>query len=49
LWPAVQLANFYFVPLQHRLLITNIVALGWNSYLLWVNQRSSTLIKQPLE
>ncbi|ORX47969.1 Mpv17/PMP22 family protein [Hesseltinella vesiculosa] len=49
LWPAVQFANFYFVPLQHRLLVTNIVALGWNSYLSWVNQRSSTLIKQPLE
>ncbi|KAF9425019.1 Protein required for ethanol metabolism [Podila epigama] len=39
-WPAVQLANFWFVPLQHRLMVVNTFALGWNTYLSHVNQVS---------
>ncbi|XP_053736373.1 protein Mpv17 [Synchiropus splendidus] len=35
LWPPVQIANFYFVPLQHRLAVVQIVAVIWNSYLTW--------------
>lgn len=27
-WPAVQLANFKFVPLHHRVLVVNVVSLG---------------------
>ncbi|ORY87816.1 hypothetical protein BCR37DRAFT_375716 [Protomyces lactucae-debilis] len=37
LWPAVQLINFRFVPLEHRLLVVNLVALGWNCVLSAVN------------
>ncbi|KAG0043031.1 Protein required for ethanol metabolism [Gryganskiella cystojenkinii] len=40
-WPAVQLLNFWFVPLQHRLMVVNTFALGWNTYLSHVNQTSS--------
>ncbi|KAM9496431.1 mitochondrial inner membrane protein Mpv17 isoform 1-T2 [Clarias gariepinus] len=35
LWPAVQIANFYFIPLHHRLAVVQVVAVAWNSYLSW--------------
>ncbi|XP_029589451.1 protein Mpv17-like [Salmo trutta] len=35
LWPPVQIANFYFIPLHHRLAVVQIVAVAWNSYLSW--------------
>ncbi|XP_041361077.1 protein Mpv17-like [Gigantopelta aegis] len=39
LWPAAQIINFYFMPLHHRVLFVNFVALGWNTYLAWVSER----------
>ncbi|TAQ91149.1 hypothetical protein B7494_g505 [Chlorociboria aeruginascens] len=36
-WPAVQAVNFKFVPLDHRVLLVNVVALGWNCYLSYLN------------
>ena len=38
-WPAVQFVNFSFLPLQYRLFFANIVSIGWNSYLSWVNSQ----------
>uniref|UniRef100_A0A8C6T8P5 Mitochondrial inner membrane protein Mpv17 n=1 Tax=Neogobius melanostomus TaxID=47308 RepID=A0A8C6T8P5_9GOBI len=35
LWPPVQIANFYFIPLHHRLAVVQLVAVIWNSYLTW--------------
>ncbi|ESO08594.1 hypothetical protein HELRODRAFT_169468 [Helobdella robusta] len=32
-WPLAQLINFYIIPLQHRILFVNMVALFWNVYL----------------
>uniref|UniRef100_A0A5S6QWJ8 Mitochondrial inner membrane protein Mpv17 n=1 Tax=Trichuris muris TaxID=70415 RepID=A0A5S6QWJ8_TRIMR len=38
-WPAVQLLNFYIVPVQHRLFITKCVGFIWNAYLSWKTNR----------
>ncbi|KAF7558772.1 hypothetical protein G7046_g5391 [Stylonectria norvegica] len=38
-WPFVQMVNFTFLPLQHRVLFANIISIGWNSYLSWVNSQ----------
>lgn len=38
-WPAVQTINFAVVPLQFRLLFANVVAIGWNCYLSWINSQ----------
>ncbi|KAF2664115.1 hypothetical protein BT63DRAFT_429652 [Microthyrium microscopicum] len=37
IWPWVQIANFSVVPLEHRVLLVNVVALGWNCYLSYLN------------
>lgn len=42
-WPAVQLLNFGFVPVNLRLLVVNLVSLGWNSYILMVNGRKTEM------
>ena len=37
-WPAVQAVNFRFVPLEHRVLVVNVVSLGESlgfSFRLW--------------
>ena len=38
-WPLVQSVNFAVVPLEHRVLVVNVVALGWNCYLSYMNAK----------
>ncbi|GAB6028175.1 hypothetical protein CHUAL_002381 [Chamberlinius hualienensis] len=40
IWPAVQICNFYFIPLQHRIMVVNGVAYFWNIYLAWKTNQS---------
>ncbi|XP_023930668.1 protein Mpv17-like isoform X2 [Lingula anatina] len=42
LWIPVQISNFYFVPFHHRILVVNVVALFWNTYLAWKSERKLT-------
>ncbi|KAK4193400.1 hypothetical protein QBC35DRAFT_481481 [Podospora australis] len=37
IWPWVQMVNFTFVPLQHRVLFVNVISIGWNCYLSYLN------------
>ncbi|KAJ5734027.1 hypothetical protein N7493_002813 [Penicillium malachiteum] len=36
-WPFVQAVNFTFVPLELRVLVVNLVSLGWNCFLSLLN------------
>ncbi|KAI0422827.1 hypothetical protein F5X98DRAFT_369629 [Xylaria grammica] len=38
-WPFIQMVNFKFVPLQHRVLSVNLISIGWNCYLSMVNSK----------
>ena len=55
IWPAFQLINFNFVPANYRSLGTNIVSLGWNTYLSALNQqvieknKSKSLLLEAVE
>jgi hypothetical protein len=37
LWPAVHTLNFYYNPIHHRVLVQNIVLVGWSAYLSHLN------------
>ncbi|KAL5120429.1 Protein required for ethanol metabolism [Pleosporales sp. CAS-2024a] len=37
IWPWVQFTNFKYVPMEHRVLVVNIISLGWNCYLSYLN------------
>ena len=40
IWPLLQIANFYFIPLKHRILVMNMVGLLYNTYVAWkIEQR----------
>ncbi|GKT41671.1 protein sym-1 [Colletotrichum spaethianum] len=39
LWPFVQMVNFKLIPLHHRLLFVNVISIGWNSYLSFLNSQ----------
>lgn len=36
-WPWVQFVNFKYVPMEMRVLVVNVVSLGWNCYLSYLN------------
>ncbi|CAI5455735.1 unnamed protein product [Caenorhabditis angaria] len=45
-WPTVALINFYFMPIQYRITINQIVSFFWNSYLSYSTQKPIDHIEQ---
>ena len=41
IWPAVQLFNFYFIPLHYQSILVNTISVGWNAYLSRANERAN--------
>merc|ERR1712176_132369 len=40
LWPGVHFLNFYFIPVSNRVLVQNLVLVGWSGYLSQLNHSS---------
>lgn len=49
LWPAVTAFNFTYILPQYRALFAGVVAVGWQSYLSWLNQRAANEEKRRKE
>ncbi|KAF2724350.1 Mpv17/PMP22 family protein [Polychaeton citri CBS 116435] len=46
LWPAVTAFSFTFIPEQYRNIFAGVIAIGWQTYLSWVNQRAEEREKE---
>jgi protein Mpv17 len=46
-WPWVQFTNFKYVPMEHRVLVVNIISLGWNCYLSFLNSGGGKVPNLP--
>ncbi|KAJ9126984.1 hypothetical protein QFC24_001215 [Naganishia onofrii] len=44
-----QLFNFSFIPVPHRMLFSQCVGLGWNTFLSFANNRSNAVLKRAVE
>jgi len=53
IWPWVQFVNFKYVPADLRVLVVNVISLGWNCYLSFLNSgggnKAETAIQQAKE
>ncbi|EFP08004.1 hypothetical protein CRE_14739 [Caenorhabditis remanei] len=45
-WPFVQVVNLYFVPLNYRVIVNQVIAFFWNCYLSYTTQKPIDHIEQ---
>ncbi|VVT50628.1 uncharacterized protein SAPINGB_P002827 [Magnusiomyces paraingens] len=45
-WPTVQFLNFGFIPTNYRLVMVNVVSVGWNAFISFRNNNSKELMVQ---
>lgn len=43
IYPAVQVANFYILPVDYRPIVINLVSVFWNTYLCWKSNNPTTM------
>ena len=48
-WPAIHGLNFYFTPVQNRVLVQNLVLVGWSGYLSHLNHNRELEEKEQEE
>ncbi|KAF2473531.1 sym-1 [Lindgomyces ingoldianus] len=48
-WPFMSLFNFRFVPLDHRVILVNVIPLGWNCYLSDANSSTMVAYASPMQ
>lgn len=46
IWPWVQFTNFKYVPMEHRVLVVNVISLGWNCYLSYLNSGGGKVVEK---
>jgi len=50
LWIPAQIVNFRFTPVAYQVLVSNITALAWNTYLSWsAHSRTPAIVTQEVE
>lgn len=45
LWPAVTAFSFMYVPPQFRNVFAGVIAVGWQTYLSWLNQKAAAEVR----
>lgn len=45
LWPAVTAICFMYIPVEMRSPFTGLVAIGWQTYLSWLNQKAAANVQ----
>lgn len=48
-WPWVQFVNFKYVPADLRVLVVNVISLGWNCYLSFLNSGGGSKVESVTE
>ncbi|RAL17084.1 Mpv17/PMP22 family protein [Aspergillus homomorphus CBS 101889] len=48
LWPAVTAFSFMYVPPQFRSIFSGVIAVGWQTYLSWLNQKAAREVEAEM-